>query len=52
MVFWIVFMITLNMGGMMYIWNISLNAISLVNLVVCVGIGVEFVSREKNTIFL
>lgn len=33
----ILFMVTLiliNMGGMMYVWNISLNAISLVNLVV------------------
>lgn len=46
MVLLIVFLITLNMMGLMYIWNISLNAISLVNLVVCVGIGVEFVSRK------
>lgn len=46
MVLVMVFLITLNMGGLMYIWNISLNAISLVNLVVCVGIGVEFISRE------
>lgn len=33
----ILFMVTLiliNMGGMMWLWNISLNAISLVNLVV------------------
>lgn len=40
-----VFLIVLNMGGLMWIWNISLNAISLVNLVVAVGIGVEFVSH-------
>lgn len=26
-------MILINMGGLMYIWNISLNAVSLVNLV-------------------
>lgn len=41
----IVFLILLNMGGLMWIWSISLNAISLVNLVVSVGIGVEFVSH-------
>lgn len=40
-----VFLILLNMGGLMWIWNISLNAISLVNLVVSVGIGVEFISH-------
>lgn len=40
-----VFLILLNMGGLMWLWNISLNAISLVNLVVSVGIGVEFVSH-------
>ncbi|XP_063704530.1 NPC intracellular cholesterol transporter 1 homolog 1b [Culicoides brevitarsis] len=38
-------LIVINMGGMMWMWNISLNAVSLVNLVVCVGIGVEFVSH-------
>lgn len=40
-----VFLILLNMGGLMWLWNISLNAISLVNLVVSVGIGVEFISH-------
>ena len=40
-----VFLILLNMGGLMWLWNISLNAVSLVNLVVSVGIGVEFVSH-------
>lgn len=40
-----VFLIVLNMGGLMWLWNISLNAISLVNLVVSVGIGVEFISH-------
>lgn len=44
-VLFMVFLIVLNMGGMMWLWNISLNAISLVNLVVSVGIGVEFVSH-------
>lgn len=31
--------------GIMGIWHISLNAISLVNLVISVGIGVEFCSH-------
>jgi Niemann-Pick C1 protein len=38
-------MIIINLMGMMYWWNISLNAISLVNLVVGVGISVEFCSH-------
>lgn len=38
-------MITADMMGLMYLWNISLNAISLVNLVMCVGISVEFCSH-------
>jgi len=38
-------LILINMGGMMWLWNITLNAVSLVNLVVSVGIGVEFVSH-------
>lgn len=40
-----VVLIVLNMMGMMWSWNITLNAVSLVNLVVSVGIGVEFVSH-------
>lgn len=40
-----VLLVLINMGGMMWLWNISLNAVSLVNLVVCVGIGVEFVAH-------
>lgn len=44
-VVFMVFLIVLNMGGLMWLWNISLNAISLVNLVVSVGIGVEFISH-------
>lgn len=38
-------MITINLGGLMYFWNISLNAVSLVNLVMAVGISVEFCSH-------
>ncbi|XP_011198907.2 NPC intracellular cholesterol transporter 1 homolog 1b [Bactrocera dorsalis] len=40
-----VLIILINMLGMMWAWNITLNAISLVNLVVCIGIGVEFVAH-------
>lgn len=45
MVLGMVVLIVLNMMGMMWSWNITLNAVSLVNLVVSVGIGVEFVSH-------
>jgi len=38
----IILMILVNLGGMMYWWNITLNAVSLVNLVMAVGISVEF----------
>lgn len=38
-------MIVINLGGLMYIWSISLNAVSLVNLVMSVGISVEFCSH-------
>ncbi|XP_043243694.1 NPC intracellular cholesterol transporter 1-like [Amphibalanus amphitrite] len=34
-----------NLAGMMYWWNISLNAVSLVNLVMAIGISVEFCSH-------
>ncbi|EUB55584.1 Niemann-Pick C1 protein [Echinococcus granulosus] len=34
--------IALSVTAMMVLWDISLNAISLVNLVVCIGISVEF----------
>ncbi|CAL8072940.1 unnamed protein product [Orchesella dallaii] len=37
-----IFMIVVDVGGMMYFWNIALNGVSLVNLVVAVGISVEF----------
>jgi len=54
-----IIMIVTNLGGLMYHWNISLNAVSLVNLVMAVGIAVEFcthivhafmVSHEKSTL--
>ncbi|KAI5637789.1 patched family domain-containing protein [Phthorimaea operculella] len=38
-------MIVVNLGGLMYWWDISLNAVSLVNLVMAVGIAVEFCSH-------
>lgn len=38
-------MIVVNIGGLMYWWNITLNAVSLVNLVMAVGIAVEFCSH-------
>ncbi|XP_054158157.1 NPC intracellular cholesterol transporter 1-like [Oppia nitens] len=37
--------IIINLMGMMFWWNISLNAVSLVNLVTAVGISVEFCSH-------
>ncbi|KAK9900026.1 multidrug efflux transporter AcrB transmembrane domain-containing protein [Cystobasidium minutum MCA 4210] len=40
-----VFMIAMNVLGIMGIWHISLNAISLVNLLISIGIGVEFCSH-------
>ncbi|XP_060521524.1 NPC intracellular cholesterol transporter 1 isoform X2 [Cylas formicarius] len=38
-------MILINLGGLMYWWRITLNAVSLVNLVMAVGISVEFCSH-------
>ncbi|KAF5305092.1 hypothetical protein FQA39_LY09354 [Lamprigera yunnana] len=38
----VVLMIVVDLGGIMYIWNVTLNAVSLVNLVMAVGISVEF----------
>ncbi|XP_042228595.1 NPC intracellular cholesterol transporter 1-like [Homarus americanus] len=40
-----IMMILVNLGGLMYWWDISLNAVSLVNLVMAVGISVEFCSH-------
>lgn len=38
-------MILVNIFGVMWLWDISLNAVSLVNLVMCCGISVEFCSH-------
>ncbi|KAF3288833.1 hypothetical protein TWF132_007876 [Orbilia oligospora] len=35
-------MIVVDVIGVMALWGVSLNAVTLVNLVICVGIGVEF----------
>ncbi|XP_063904619.1 NPC intracellular cholesterol transporter 1 homolog 1b isoform X3 [Zophobas morio] len=40
-----ILMIIVNLGGLMYWWHITLNAVSLVNLVMAVGIAVEFCSH-------
>ncbi|XP_065352858.1 NPC intracellular cholesterol transporter 1 isoform X2 [Cloeon dipterum] len=40
-----IIMIVTNLGGMMFWWGISLNAVSLVNLVMALGISVEFCSH-------
>jgi Niemann-Pick C1 protein len=37
-----VMMMVVNIGGIMSLWGVSLNAVSTVNLVIAVGIGVEF----------
>ncbi|KAI9742995.1 MAG: hypothetical protein M1818_003290 [Claussenomyces sp. TS43310] len=37
-----VIMIVIDIIGTMALFNVSLNAVSLVNLIICVGIGVEF----------
>nr|XP_039253509.1 NPC intracellular cholesterol transporter 1-like [Styela clava] len=41
----VISLIILNMFGVMFLWNIPLNAVSLVNLVMAVGISVEFCSH-------
>uniref|UniRef100_A0ABM0LYJ6 Niemann-Pick C1 protein-like n=1 Tax=Saccoglossus kowalevskii TaxID=10224 RepID=A0ABM0LYJ6_SACKO len=38
-------MIIVDMLGCMYLWDIDLNAVSLVNLVLAIGISVEFISH-------
>lgn len=40
-----VILIITNLGGLMYLWGVSLNALSLVNLIVAIGISVEFCSH-------
>lgn len=34
--------VLVDIGGVMALWSISLNAVSLVNLVICLGLAVEF----------
>ncbi|EGV61654.1 hypothetical protein CANTEDRAFT_108380 [Yamadazyma tenuis ATCC 10573] len=34
--------VLVNIGGILAVWGVSLNAVSLVNLVICVGLAVEF----------
>merc|ERR1712241_757794 len=41
----VITMVLADMFGMMYIWNIQLNGVSQINLVVSVGIAVEFCSH-------
>ncbi|KFM58254.1 Niemann-Pick C1 protein, partial [Stegodyphus mimosarum] len=40
-----IFMILQNLMGLMFFWDISLNAVSLVNLMMAAGISVEFCSH-------
>ncbi|KAH9642198.1 hypothetical protein HF086_005528 [Spodoptera exigua] len=40
-----VILVIVNMMGIMFIWNIPLNAVSCVNLIVSIGIAVEFCSH-------
>jgi Niemann-Pick C1 protein len=42
MIVFTIVLILINMMGLMHWWSISLNAVSLVNLVMAVGISVEF----------
>lgn len=43
-----IFMIVTNIGGLMYHWNISLNAVSLVNLVMVSSITQAIVNLFAN----
>ncbi|CAG0897979.1 unnamed protein product [Cyprideis torosa] len=40
-----IFLIIVNMAGIMYFWDVPLNGVSLMNLVMAVGISVEFTSH-------
>jgi Niemann-Pick C1 protein len=42
-------MIIVSMLGLMFFWSVSLNALSLVNLVMTLGISVEFCSHVART---
>eukprot|EP01124_Arcella_intermedia_P004901 TRINITY_DN12825_c0_g3_i1.p1 TRINITY_DN12825_c0_g3~~TRINITY_DN12825_c0_g3_i1.p1 ORF type:complete len:492 (+),score=83.36 TRINITY_DN12825_c0_g3_i1:51-1478(+) len=45
----VIAMIIVNVAGIMVTWKIDLNPLSSVNLVMCVGIGVEFVNHIVRT---
>ncbi|XP_023706750.1 NPC intracellular cholesterol transporter 1-like, partial [Cryptotermes secundus] len=45
-------MVVVNLAGLMYWWSVSLNAVSLVNLVMAVGIAVEFCSHIVHAFIL
>ncbi|BFZ11392.1 hypothetical protein BsWGS_14432 [Bradybaena similaris] len=40
-----ILMVLVNIMGVMHLWNIELNALSLVNLIMAIGISVEFCSH-------
>lgn len=42
-------MVVVDILGVMVLWGVSLNAVSLVNLVICVGIGVEFCAHTAKS---
>ena len=42
-------LILVDLGCLMYVWDVTLNAVSLVNLVMAVGISVEFCSHITRT---
>lgn len=42
-------MVVINTLGVMYLWNIEFNALSLVNLIMAVGMSVEFVAHTTRT---
>merc|ERR1711915_1117967 len=44
-ILFVIILILVNLGALMYWWNITLNAVSLVNIVMAVGISVEFCSH-------
>lgn len=38
----VILFIMTNIGGVLSLWEINLNAVSLVNLIICIGLAVEF----------
>lgn len=47
-----VFLILADLGGVMYLWDISLNGVSLTNLVIGVGISVEFCAHIARAFYV